>query len=402
MESDHFYKTSLNPSSCLSRSEYERAAEQLDLNKDEIKALWEEKVREEIRVSASQTSLALVNSLGIFLDELSVAIAQSDLAAQTSSDKGMAKTHGGERAGFAGYFLPQLLKEFSILREVITDVLNRASVLTFAVRIVIDRTIDAAISSAATEFAFVQQENTEAALKKAEDSNRDLEHFAAIAAHDLKSPVATISGYLDLLLMEEPDTKLGTDALEHISTMQRISGRMCSLIDRLLEYARLSTTIKPFQSVSLSEVRKSVIQNLNDVLKKTSTEIIWDRLPTVKGDLDLLVQLFQNLISNSIKFHGTHPPHIHIESKTHDGMVTVSIKDNGIGFDPKDKEKIFALFKKLYSEAGYQGAGIGLATCRKVVELHGGTIWAESTPGSGSTFFFSLPEAAKNDVIAYH
>jgi signal transduction histidine kinase len=387
-----------NPIQSSSSSDYERASAQLSQDKDKIKALWEKTVRKKVQVAEDQTSLALQNTLETFLNELATNLYQARASsADTPPGQGMSKIHGSQRAKFAGYFLPQLLKEFSILRDVINEDLNDAEVLTHAVRSTIDQTIDSAISSATTEFASVQQANIRVALQRAEASNRDLEQFAAVAAHDLKSPLATISSFLQLL-MDESQERLEKESLEYINLMKRAAERMRSLIDRLLEYARLSKLDKPFQSVNMNDAVNSAVQNLNDTIEKTDAKVTWDHLPIVNGDKDLLIQLFQNLIANSIKFHGVQPPRIHIDFKSQDGMALFSLKDNGIGFDPKDKEEIFALYKKLRGEAEYQGTGIGLATCRKVVELHGGRIWAESTLGSGSVFYFTLPRSKSADT----
>lgn len=373
---------------------YRSAAAQLRKDKAKIKTTWEKKVRAKVAMAESQTSLALLNSMEVFLDELATAIEQSILiSTYDMGEKGMSKLYGEQRARFAGYFLPQLLKEFSILREVITIDLHEANVLTFHVGLVINSAIDSAISLASTEFTAVHQKNIKIALEKAETSNKELEHFAAVAAHDLKSPLATISGYLDLILDAAKD-RLEKKSIEYIYVVQNASERMRRLIDRLLDYARLTSSPTQFQSVNINNVMTSVLQDLHRATEETHAEIIYGLLPIVKGDPDLLTQLFQNLIANSLKFHGPQLPTVHLNFKIQEDMILFTLKDNGIGFDPKDKEDIFALYKKLRGEVEYQGAGIGLATCRKVVELHGGKIWAESTPGLGSTFYFTLPNPA--------
>ncbi|WP_409479672.1 sensor histidine kinase [Pseudobdellovibrio sp. HCB154] len=381
-------------------SDYLRAAEALKVSKNIIKEFWEERVREKILAAEAKSSIVMVNSLSLFLDKLAISLEQKIVSLEIFSEAvGMGKTHGGERAHFSGYYLPQLLKEFSILREVLVEVLQAKGVLTYDVRGVIDRTIDLSTSLAATEFAKVQNEKTETALLRAEMSNRDLEHFAAVAAHDLKSPLATISGYL-ALLNDEFKIKLGDDGLKHVQLMMKASERMLNLIDHLLEYARLTKVDITFKAVNTTDVVKAVIQNLDDAIKKMNAKVTYKSLPIILGEFDLLVQLFQNLIANSIKFHSKTPLEIQIELEEKDNMWIFSVRDNGVGFDPKDREDIFALYKKLHGSK-YQGAGIGLATCRKVVELHGGKIWAESKPGSGSTFYFSLPKT-KTENEAYH
>lgn len=370
------------------------ASARLMRDKGKIKALWEKRVRDKIQSAERQTSIALLNSVEIFLDELATALDRSALDSPYDAGKnGMSKMHGKQRAHFAGYFVPQLLEEFSILREVILEDLHNSELLTYQAALIINSAIDSAISLAATEFTTVQQKTIKAALEKAETSNKDLEHFAAVAAHDLKSPLATISGYLDLLKDNTREEK----PLEHISVMQKASARMRNLIDRLLDYARLAKADRPFHPVDLDGVMTSVLQNLHDTIQKTQAKITFERLPVVHGDVDLLTQVFQNLIANSIKFHGGRLPKIHIDVTVQNDAFLFSLKDNGIGFDPKDREDIFALYKKLRGDAEYQGAGIGLAICKKVVELHRGRIWADSEPGAGSTFYFTLPKPGQTE-----
>lgn len=368
------------------------ASKYLIKNKGRIKALWEESIRDRIHSAEDQTSIALLNSVETFLDELATTLAQSksNFPYIPLTKKGMSEMYGEQRANFTGYFLPQLLKEFSILREIILADFHKSKCLSYEIGVVINNAVDSAISLAATEFTAVQQINIKTALKKAETSNEDLEHFAAIAAHDLKSPLATISSYLDLLV-DDMGEGLKKDALDYVNIMQKSSERMRNLIDRLLDYARLAKADKIFQAVDLNQIMKSTLQNLYESIHKNNAEIYCDSLPTVIGDSSLLTQLFQNLIANSIKFRRKEIPEIHITATIQSEVCLFSLKDNGVGFDPKNKEDIFVLYKKLASEAGLQGVGIGLATCKKVVELHGGRIWADSNPGQGSTFYFTLP-----------
>jgi signal transduction histidine kinase len=370
-------------------SEYQKAAEQLMESKEEIKSAWEMRVRRQIEASQGKTSPSLQNTLSIFLGELVEHLRSggSSNAGQFFSQRGMSVAHGGERATFVGYFLPQLLKEFSLLREVIVEVLLEKNALTHSVRSLIDRTIDTVISLAATEFGKVQQEHIKAALRSTEISNRDLEQFAAVAAHDLKSPLSTISGYLDLL-SDETDQE---SSAANIAIMKKSANRMFQLIDRLLQYAQLAKNDRPFQNVDMGGVVKAVLENMSQNIRETHAQVETGNLPEIKGDAVLLIQLFQNIISNAIKFR-SEEPRIRIQAEDRNEMWLFSIQDNGIGFDSKFKEDIFGLYKKLNAEAAYQGTGIGLATCRRVVELHNGTIWAESSPGKGSIFYFTLPK----------
>lgn len=361
--------------------------------RDELKKTWEKLVREQIPASQGETSIVLLNSLDIFLDEMTLALGQNLAHPEQVALKGMSKLHGQERAAISGYFLPQLLEEFSILRQVINEMFHRYGRLTYDVKSFVDKTIDTALSLSATEFAIAHQQQIKAALMKAEINNRDLEQFALIAAHDLKAPLATISGYLNLLV-EESGISPASQGGEYAKIIEKTAARMRSLIDRLLEYARFTKIERPFQLTDLNDVVNRTLQNLSALIVQTKSKITYDKLPIVMGDVDLLTQVFQNLLSNAIKFHGQEAPviHISVESNKVQGSWSIKVSDNGIGFDPKKKEEIFTLYRTLHSEGKYQGAGIGLATCRKVIELHGGHIWAESAPGKGSCFFFTLPK----------
>ena len=368
------------------RNQFVKAAEHIRKYHALIKEQWEDSVRELIANSNQQTSRSLINSLQVFLEDMADFVEQGYFINDSSKDTGMSKEHGKFRASFSGYFLPQLLKEFSILREVINGLLQKENLLTYNVSSIIDRILDESISLAATEFADVQRKAVADALAKAQQSNQALEHFAAIAAHDLKSPLATITSYLDFL-KNESDPK----HLRYIDLCMGASARMRSLIDSLLSFAKLSTKEKELQPVDLDEVVHLTKMNLADTITKESAVITVDHLPSVMGDKDLLTELFQNLIANAIKFKREQPPRIQISCEEKDHELIIAIKDNGIGFDPKYKEDIFTLYKKLSGK--YSGSGIGLATCRKILELHNGKIWVESAIDKGSTFFFSLTKA---------
>lgn len=351
-----------------------------------IKELWEDKVRELIVNSNQQTSKTLVNSLQIFLEDTADFVEQGYFINDSSKDTGMSKEHGKFRASFSGYFLPQLLKEFSILREAINSLLQKENLLTYNVSSIIDKILDDSISLAATEFSDVQRNAVDDALAKAQQSNQALEHFAAIAAHDLKSPLATITSYLDFLKNESDEKHL-----RYIDLCIGASARMRSLIDSLLSFAKLSTKQKALEPIDLNEIVNLTKMNLADTITKDSALIEVGHLPFAMGDKELLTELFQNLIANAIKLKSEQLPHIQISYKEKDLDLIIAIKDNGIGFDPKYKKDIFTLYKKLSGK--YSGSGIGLATCRKILELHNGEIWVESAIGKGSTFYFSLKKA---------
>jgi len=373
-------------------SERLAASEQIVQSQARIKEIWEKKVREQVAEVQHTRSAILVDSFGIFLTELASILQQENPSPERLSESAMAKIHGGNRALFQGYSLSQLLLEFSVVREVLSEELHKYGVLTYGVRSIIDKSIDKSISSAVMEFERIQNENIKIALDHAESSNRDLEQLAFVAAHDLNSPLATISSLVDLLVEQVGDS-VSSEGHEYINYIKETLLRMRSLIGNLLEYARLTKKKKLFQMVSLNEILKASLQNLKNEIEKSHAKVISIALPSVLGDPDMLVQVFQNLIANSIKYRGSQPPEIQINALERDPENwLVIVKDNGVGFEDKEKEDIFSLYKRAQDKSDIPGAGIGLATCRKVIELHGGKIWAESASGKGSTFYFILPK----------
>jgi len=221
-------------------------------------------------------------------------------------------------------------------------------------------------------------------------SNEELEQFAYIASHDLQEPLRMVTNYLQLL-QQRYQGKLDTNADEFIAFAVDGAERMQALILGLLNYSRVGTQGRPFEPISGNQVLERALANLKIAIAESGATIEHDSLPVIHGDAVQLTQLFQNLISNAIKFRGADPPkvRIHVERKGPEWLFT--IRDNGIGIAPKDFERIFVLFQRLHSRQNYPGTGIGLSFCKKIVERHGGSIWLESEPGKGTTFFFTLP-----------
>lgn len=224
-----------------------------------------------------------------------------------------------------------------------------------------------------------------------ERSNRELEQFAYVSSHDLQEPLRMVSSYVQLLAQRYKG-KLGTDADDFITYAVEGSTRMRKLINGLLAYSRLSTGDKDFEPADCEVVFTEVLTNLEAAIEESGAMVTHDSLPTVMADNRQLVQLFQNLIGNAIKFHGEDPPHVHVSVKRNGNEWVFSTRDNGIGIDPEYADRIFVIFQRLHGREAYPGTGIGLAICKKVVDRHGGRMWVESQPGEGSTFYFSLPE----------
>lgn len=221
-------------------------------------------------------------------------------------------------------------------------------------------------------------------------SNDELRQFAYIASHDLQEPLRMVTNFGQLLQRSMP---VDTDAESNEWLGYVVEGgqRMQSLIRDLLEYSEIGYQSRPFQSVKLERVVQLVLSNLRASVQDTQAEITCDELPTIVGDKPQLAQLLQNLIGNAIKFHDKPPPKIHLAAELQDDEWIISVRDRGIGIAPEFYSRIFEFFRRLHNRDRFPGTGIGLAICKRVVERHGGRIWVESTPGEGSTFFFTLP-----------
>ncbi|MFN3324351.1 MAG: ATP-binding protein [Bryobacteraceae bacterium] len=228
---------------------------------------------------------------------------------------------------------------------------------------------------------------TESELRR---SNEDLLQFAYVASHDLQEPLRMVGSYVQLLGSRFKG-KLDADADEFIAYAVDGVRRMNELIRGLLSYSRLaSETGPPASSVELDGVVRWALSNLDGAVRECGATVTHNSMPTVRGDFGRLAQLFQNLISNALKYRGDSPPRIHISASQHGEFWRIGVADNGAGIDPRFQDRIFGLFKRLHTSET-PGMGIGLAVCRRIVERHGGRIWVESEPGKGSTFYFTLP-----------
>lgn len=234
---------------------------------------------------------------------------------------------------------------------------------------------------------------------KLRQSNEQLQQFAYIASHDLQEPLRMITSYVQLLQKRYAD-QLDTDAKDFIGYAVDGAARMKELIAGLLQYSRLETgEQQPFILTSLEEVLDKTLINLSVAIAESGTVITHDNLPEVQVHPLQMTQLFQNLIGNAIKFRDQEPLKIHIGVTQHETEWQFGVRDNGIGIAPEYRERIFGMFQRLHTRAVYEGTGIGLAVCKKIVERHNGRIWVDSTVGNGATFYFTLPlkqpEAAK-------
>jgi signal transduction histidine kinase len=222
-------------------------------------------------------------------------------------------------------------------------------------------------------------------------SNADLEQFAYVASHDLKEPLRAISGSVQIL-QERYGTGLEAGADEVIKHTVDGANRMQTLIDDLLAYSRLTTREAVVEPTDLKETVAEVLTNLEHSIKESRAVITHDPLPTVEADRTQLLQVFQNLISNAIKYRSQRTPKIHIGFEDKGAEYLFYVRDNGIGIAPQYADRIFRIFQRLHTRKEYSGTGIGLAVCKKIIERHGGRIWVESEPEEGSRFNFTLPK----------
>ncbi len=225
-------------------------------------------------------------------------------------------------------------------------------------------------------------------------SNRELEQFAYVASHDLQEPLRMVSSFVQLLA-QRYEGRLDDDADEFIHFAVDGAGRMKQLIEDLLAFSRVGTRGQPLAPTDCEAVLAQALANLQARIEETGAEVTHDPLPTALADERQLVQVFQNLISNAIKFRGAAPPRVRVSAESREGDWEFAVRDNGIGMEPRHAERIFEVFKRLHTRDEYPGTGIGLAICKKTVERHGGRIWVESEPGRGSTFRFTLPKAGE-------
>jgi signal transduction histidine kinase len=223
-----------------------------------------------------------------------------------------------------------------------------------------------------------------------ERSNAELEQFAHVVSHDLQEPLHTLSGFLELL-HDQYAGDLDDDGRLYVDRAMSGAERMRGLVRDLLEYARVSTRSQPFGTVNMQAIVDGVLAELRSDFEAAGATVTAEGLPIVQGDQFQLQQLARNLIENAVKFRGEHPPVVVVSCERDDDEWRFSVRDNGIGIDPRYGIHVFTIFQRLHGRDEFAGTGVGLAISKKIVERHGGRIWVESTPGQGATFFFTLP-----------
>jgi PAS domain S-box-containing protein len=252
-----------------------------------------------------------------------------------------------------------------------------------------------------TEIKQMESQLTEAlqqvveTAEQLERSNRDLRDFAFHASHDLQEPLRKIQSFGTLLLENTPE--LDAQSRDYIGRMQDAAGRMKGMIDDLLSYSRVSTKAQPYAQIDLNQVAQEVLEDLELRVRETSGRVTLESLPNLDADPLQMRQLLQNLIGNALKFHRPGvPPEVRVSGRVLGGAnparVELRVEDNGIGFDDQHTDRIFQPFARLHGRSAYEGTGMGLAICRRIVERHGGTIESTSRPGEGSVFTVVLPK----------
>jgi light-regulated signal transduction histidine kinase (bacteriophytochrome) len=221
-------------------------------------------------------------------------------------------------------------------------------------------------------------------------SNEQLEQFAHIASHDLQEPLRMVASYTQLLAKRYRG-RLDADADEFIGYAVDGTQRMKRLIEDLLQYSRAGKGSPPVFRFPSEEALRVALKNLRSAIEESHAQVTSDALPEIVSADSTLVQVFQNLVGNAIKYRGDRVPKIHVSAEATDREWVFTVEDNGIGIEPKYFDRIFLVFQRLHSREEYEGTGIGLAICKRVLQQQGGRIWVESEPGVGSTFRFSLP-----------
>lgn len=366
-----------------------RASGALERLKPKILASWEMSVRDQIRPANRQPTEELRDHVPTWIDELIRTLNPHRSGTSVDAEDPASRRIGLHRATMNGYTLPIVMKEYALLRRTILEALEEDGSLEKPERELINAAVDNALALAGDEFSGVQRRLIESALRDARRSNAQLERFAASAAHDLKTPLTTMTAYLDQI--EQLVGERWAAPTHFVGKMRGQVTRLTTMIDRFLAYASLGTQTPEFTAVSLGEVVRLATENAQPFIEASHAVVTaTPELPTVRGDLPLLTQLFQNLILNAVKFNASRPPRVWIRGRVNGPEWQIEVEDNGIGFAADEGESIFEAHRRLRPDE-YPGSGLGLAIVKRIIDIHGGRIAVHSGIGRGTNFVMHLP-----------
>lgn len=245
------------------------------------------------------------------------------------------------------------------------------------------------------------RKEAELMVKRLKEVNQELEQFAYTTSHDLQAPLTTITGMISQI-EKKGQIQGGSDLDRYFSIIKSNSSRMKLMIRDLLEHAKIDGKETEFTQVSLNEVCEIALELIKDQVEETDAVITIPTSPMIFGNKVQLVRLFQNLLGNAIKYRSEAKPQIQVEFEESESEIKVAVRDNGIGFDQEFAEQVFGFMKRLHTHDKIPGTGIGLASCKRIIEIHKGTIGVTSEPGKGSTFFFTLPKPTDQSLQKPH
>ncbi len=346
---------------------------------------WERCVRSEIETARTHHTITLHDHLPHFLDALCETLNEPHDDEHADYQVDMSKVHGETRADLHDYDLDDVLQEYSLLRRVIVAFFFENGVDDRLTHRIVHRSLDLAMATAGQQFMDDRKSRLEKALKSQKELNVELDKFVAIAAHDLRSPIATLVGFLEIAVEKSNEPVYDEKAL-------LIAKRSLKMIESLLQRSRIRNGILDHSVFTLKEIVKEVETALLTEISQKSARIVCADDAKLVGDRNAISQLIQNLVANSLKFsQQSVTPLVTINSEIRDQFIEIHIFDNGIGIAPESREEIFRAFHREGEKSGALGLGLGLDTCMKIAEAHNGTLEVADAD-RGAHFILSLPK----------